>query len=50
MNASKLFLNSSLKRAAEFSGASRTISLPEPAFITNPYPIQRNCMATAMDL
>jgi hypothetical protein len=38
MNWNKLFLNSSLKRAAEFSGASRTIPLPEPALITNPYP------------
>jgi hypothetical protein len=26
------------QRAAEFSGASRRIPLPEPALITNPYP------------
>jgi hypothetical protein len=38
MNPNKLFLNSSLKRTAEFSGASRGIPLPEPALITNPYP------------
>jgi hypothetical protein len=38
MNPNKLFLNSSPKRAAEFSGASRRIPLPEPALITNPYP------------
>jgi hypothetical protein len=38
MNWNKLFLNASLQRAAEFSGASRRIALPEPALITNPYP------------
>jgi hypothetical protein len=36
------------KRLGKFrSGASRRI---EPALITNPYSIQRNCMATAKDL
>jgi hypothetical protein len=38
MNWNKLFLNSSLKRTVESSGASRRIPLPEPALITNPYP------------
>jgi len=38
MNRNKLFLNSSLQRAAEFSGASRRIPLPKPALMANPYP------------
>jgi hypothetical protein len=38
------------QRAAELSGGSRGIPLPEPALSTNPYPFQRNCMDTAKDL
>jgi len=36
--------------AKHVPGGSRRIPLPEPAFSTNPYPIQRDCMATAKDL
>jgi hypothetical protein len=50
MDQIKLLSNFSLRKAAEFSGGSRRILLPEPAFITNPHPIQRNCMSTAKDL
>jgi hypothetical protein len=50
LSATDPFLNLSLQRAAEFSGASRTIPLPEPAFITNPYSSQRNRLAAAKDL
>jgi hypothetical protein len=50
LNPNKPSLNSSLHKAAEFSGASRRIPLPEPAFIANPLPVQRNYMAIAKDL
>jgi hypothetical protein len=42
MNPDTLFLNPSLQRAAEFSGAAGSFPLPEPGLITNSYPIQRN--------
>jgi hypothetical protein len=38
------------RKIAEFSGGSERISLPQPAFSTNPYPSQPNSMAAAKDL
>ena len=38
------------RRAKVVSGGSGRIPLPQPAFSTNPYPSQRNSMATAKDL